>query len=130
MPAHPVAQTLIREAGVPIAAPSANPFGYVSPTCAQHVCDGLGDRVDVILDGGPCPIGIESTIVSLSGSCPALLRPGSVTLAEIRDIIGPAIQTADKPSRNRARPTPSSLCDQNTGDDSRYSGNKTGCPIA
>ncbi len=52
MPAHPAAQALIREAGVPIAAPSANPFGYVSPTCAQHVVDGLGDRVDVILDGG------------------------------------------------------------------------------
>ena len=61
MPVHPVAQALIQEAGVPIAAPSANPFGYVSPTCAQHVLDGLGDRVDLILDGGPCPIGVEST---------------------------------------------------------------------
>jgi L-threonylcarbamoyladenylate synthase len=92
MPAHPVAQALIREAGVPIAAPSANPFGYVSPTCAQHVYDGLGDRVDLILDGGSCPIGVESTIVSMPGSCLELLRPGSVTLAEIRAIIGPAVQ--------------------------------------
>lgn len=94
MPAHPVAQALIREAGVPIAAPSANPFGYVSPTCAQHVFDGLGDRVDLILDGGPCPIGVESTIVSMSGSCLELLRPGSVTLTEIRAIIGPAVRAA------------------------------------
>lgn len=94
MPAHPVAQALIREAGVPIAAPSANPFGYVSPTCAQHVLDGLGNRVDLILDGGPCPIGVESTIVSMVGACPELLRPGSVTLAEIREVIGPLVRTA------------------------------------
>ena len=94
MPAHPVAQALIREAGVPIAAPSANPFGYVSPTCAQHVVDGLGDRVDLILDGGPCPIGVESTIVSMGDIWPELLRPGSVTLAEIREVIGPVVRAA------------------------------------
>ena len=94
MPAHPVARALIREAGVPIAAPSANPFGYVSPTCAQHVLDGFGDRVDLILDGGPCPIGVESTIVSMVGTWPELLRPGSITLAEIREVIGPVVQAA------------------------------------
>ena len=94
MPAHPVAQALIREAGVPIAAPSANLFGYVSPTCAQHVLDGLGDRVDLILDGGPCQIGVESTIVSMVGTWPEVLRPGSVTLAEIREVIGSVVQTA------------------------------------
>ncbi|MCE9537398.1 MAG: threonylcarbamoyl-AMP synthase [Nitrospirae bacterium] len=94
MPAHPVARALIREAGVPIAAPSANPFGYVSPTCAQHVLDGLGDRVDLILDGGPCPIGVESTIVSMVGTCPELLRPGSITLADIQEVIGPVVQAA------------------------------------
>ena len=92
MPAHPVAQALTREAGVPIAAPSAHPFGYVSPTCVQHVLDGLGDRVDLILDGGPCPIGVESTIVSMIGARAELLRPGSVTLAEIREVIGSAVQ--------------------------------------
>lgn len=92
MPAHPVAHALIRKAGVPIAAPSANPFGYVSPTCAQHVFDRLGDRVDLILDGGPCPIGVESTIVSMAGTSPELLRPGSITLAEIRTIIGPVVR--------------------------------------
>lgn len=94
MPAHPVAQALIREAGVPIAAPSANPFGYVSPTCAQHVLDGLGDRVDLILDGGPCPIGVESTIVSMGGAWPELLRPGSITLAEIQEVIGSIMQAS------------------------------------
>lgn len=94
MPAHPVAQALIREAGVPIAAPSANPFGYVSPTCAQHVLDGLGDRVDLILDGGPCQIGVESTIVSMVGTWTELLRPGSVTLAELREVIGPVVRAA------------------------------------
>lgn len=93
MPSHPVAHALIREAGVPIAAPSANPFGYVSPTCAQHVVDGLGDRIDLILDGGPCPIGVESTIVSMVGTWPELLRPGTITLTEIRKVIGPVTYT-------------------------------------
>lgn len=93
MPAHTVAQALIREAGVPIAAPSANPFGYVSPTCAQHVVEGLGDRVDLILDGGPCPIGVESTIVSMGGAWPEFLRPGTVTLAALRKVIGPVVRT-------------------------------------
>ncbi len=88
MPAHPVARTLIREAGVPIAAPSANPFGYVSPTTAEHVQQTLGDRLDLILDGGPCPIGLESTIVSLAGDRPALLRPGALPLPDIEAIIG------------------------------------------
>lgn len=92
MPSHPVARALIREAEVPIAAPSANPFGYVSPTCAQHVVDGLGDRIDLILDGGPCPIGVESTIVSMVGTWPELLRPGSITLAEIREVMGSVVR--------------------------------------
>lgn len=94
MPAHPVAQALIREAGVPIAAPSANPFGYVSPTTAQHVHEGLGDKVDLILDGGPCAIGVESTILSMVGTSPELLRPGSITLAELREVLGPIIRTS------------------------------------
>lgn len=88
MPNHRVAQTLIREAGTPIAAPSANLFGYVSPTTAQHVADGLGNRVDLILDGGPCPVGVESTIVSLAGPQPELLRPGSITIEQLSSIIG------------------------------------------
>ncbi|MDP1768019.1 MAG: L-threonylcarbamoyladenylate synthase [Nitrospirota bacterium] len=98
MPSHPVAQALIREAGVPIAAPSANPFGYVSPTSAQHVVEGLGDRVDLILDGGPCPIGVESTIVSMGDTWPEVLRPGNITLAEIQEVIGQVVRgTASRP---------------------------------
>jgi L-threonylcarbamoyladenylate synthase len=94
MPDHPVAQALIREARTPIAAPSANPFGYVSPTTAQHVRDGLGDRVELILDGGPCRVGVESTIVSLTGDRPTLLRPGSLTLEAIQMVIGPVDRAA------------------------------------
>lgn len=89
MPSHPVAQALIREAGTPIAAPSANPFGYVSPTTAQHVSDGLGSKVDLILDGGPCSVGVESTVVSLIDAQPELLRPGNITLEQLTAIIGP-----------------------------------------
>ncbi len=94
MPAHPVARALIREAGVPIAAPSANPFGYVSPTTAEHVRETLGDRIDLILDGGPCPIGMESTIVSMAGAQPELLRPGSLPLSDIEAIVGPVARRA------------------------------------
>jgi len=94
MPNHSVAQTLIREAGTPIAAPSANPFGYVSPTTAQHVADGLGNTVDLILDDGPCPVGVESTIVSLAGPQPELLRPGSITIEQLSTVIGAIHQTA------------------------------------
>ncbi|HMS82641.1 MAG TPA: L-threonylcarbamoyladenylate synthase [Nitrospira sp.] len=89
MPSHPVAQALIREAGTPIAAPSANPFGYVSPTTAHHVADGLGSAIDLILDGGPCSVGVESTIVSLVGSQAELLRPGSITPEQLSAVIGP-----------------------------------------
>ncbi|MGC4096182.1 MAG: L-threonylcarbamoyladenylate synthase [Nitrospira sp.] len=88
MPNHPVAQAFIREAGTPIAGPSANPFGYVSPTTARHVADGLGQTIDLILDGGPCPVGVESTIVSLAGPEPELLRPGSITIEQLRAVIG------------------------------------------
>jgi len=88
MPKHPIALQLIRAAGCPIAAPSANPFGYVSPTTAAHVHDQLGDRVDLILDGGPCEVGLESTILSFSEGKSRLLRPGGLPLEEIESIIG------------------------------------------
>jgi L-threonylcarbamoyladenylate synthase len=89
MPAHPIAQALIREAGVPIAAPSANRFGGLSPTTAQHVREALGDRVAMLLDGGPSKVGIESTVLSLAGPEALLLRPGMVTQQEIEAVIGP-----------------------------------------
>lgn len=103
MPNHPVAQVFIRQAGTPIAAPSANPFGYVSPTTAQHVADGLGHNVDLILDGGPCPVGVESTIVSLVGLQPELLRPGSITIEELSDVIG-AIRLASSVNQQPIAP--------------------------
>ena len=88
VPNHPMALQLIRESGRPIAAPSANLFGEVSPTTAEHVRQSLGDKVDLILDGGPCRVGVESTVLSLAGSKPVLLRPGGVPLEEIRALVG------------------------------------------
>lgn len=88
MPKHPMALSLINLAACPIAAPSANPFGYLSPTTAGHVRDQLNDQVDLIIDGGPCEVGVESTILSFLEKRPRLLRPGGVTLEEIESIIG------------------------------------------
>ncbi|MDR1279096.1 MAG: threonylcarbamoyl-AMP synthase [Treponema sp.] len=90
LPDHPAAQKLIRLSGTAVAAPSANPFGYLSPTRAEHVAGLLGDRIDLILDGGPCRVGLESTVLDMSGALPRLLRPGGVPLAEIEALIGPA----------------------------------------
>jgi L-threonylcarbamoyladenylate synthase len=98
MPDHPMALSLIKESKCPIAAPSANPFGYLSPTTAEHVREQLGDQVDLILDGGPCPVGVESTIVSFSENKPRLLRPGGVSLEEIESIIG---KVEISPSKDR-----------------------------
>lgn len=89
MPAHPVALGLIRECGLPLAAPSANRFTELSPTTAQHVRDSLGDRVALVLDGGPCQVGIESTVVSLVGPKAVLLRPGAISREEIEAVTGP-----------------------------------------
>lgn len=94
MPKHPVARELIRRAGVPIAAPSANRFTHVSPTTAEHVRASLGDRIEMILDGGPCQVGIESTVLSLAGPIPTLLRPGMLTISELAAVIGPLATNA------------------------------------
>lgn len=88
VPAHPAALALIQEAQCGIAAPSANPFGYVSPTDAQHVAEQLGQSIDLILDGGPCSIGVESTIVSLVGSAHSVLRIGGTPIEEIEAFLG------------------------------------------
>ena len=89
VPAHPVAQALLRAFGGGIAAPSANRFGRVSPTTADHVAHDLGDDVDYILDGGACEVGVESTIVDLSRGRPVLLRPGGMPREAIEAIVGP-----------------------------------------
>ena len=83
-------------AGCPLAAPSANPFGYVSPTTAAHVEAQLGTQVPVILDGGPCPVGVESTIVSFLEAEPALLRAGGIGLEDIERVIGAVRVAADR----------------------------------
>lgn len=88
MPAHPVALALIREAGTPIAAPSANLFGRPSPTTAQHVLDDLGEQVDLVLDGGPTFIGLESTVLDLSGGQPTILRPGGTSHEALSTVLG------------------------------------------
>lgn len=93
MPVHPAARGLIRAAGTPIAAPSANRFGCLSPTTAEHVYNQLGESVDIILDGGPCTIGIESTIIKLLNNRIYLLRPGGIAPDEIEDFTGETLLT-------------------------------------
>lgn len=94
-PGHPVAQALLAAAGVPIAAPSANRSGAISPTRAEHVATGTIGDVAMILDGGPCRIGIESTVLDLSGERAAILRPGGVTAAAIAAVVGPLSVAGD-----------------------------------
>ena len=89
VPIHPVAQTLLRAFGGPLAAPSANRFGRISPTDAQAVRAELGDAVPLILDGGPCAVGLESTVLDLSGEKPLLLRAGGVSVEELEALVGP-----------------------------------------
>ncbi|MFM7056372.1 MAG: L-threonylcarbamoyladenylate synthase [Planctomycetota bacterium] len=89
VPAHPLTLQLLQLVRRPLAAPSANPFGGISPTTPRHVLDGLAGRVDYILDGGPCTVGVESTVVSLMQHPPQLLRPGGIPLEELERIAGP-----------------------------------------
>lgn len=105
VPAHDVALRLLREAGRPIAAPSANPSGAVSPTTAAHVAETLAERVAMILDGGPCKIGLESTVIDLAAPEPRLLRPGGVVIDEIEALIGPVMRP--KLVLDRGAPAPS-----------------------
>jgi len=99
VPAHPVAQELLRAFGGGIAAPSANRFGRVSPTTAEHVREDLDKDVDLVLDGGPSELGIESTIVDLSGSEPVLLRPGRISAVDLEAVLGSPVlaKQADSP---------------------------------
>jgi len=95
IPGHPVALQLLREFGGGIAAPSANRFGGISPTTAEHVRSDLGNEVDLVLDGGTCEIGIESTIVDLSRGKPVLLRPGRIDSVDIAATLGVALEERD-----------------------------------
>jgi len=98
VPSHPVAQSLLRTFGGGIAAPSANRFGRISPTTAEHVRAELGDRVDLVLDGGASEVGIESAIVDVSGDVPRLLRPGMIGTRQIETVLGCALGAASMQS--------------------------------
>lgn len=99
IPAHDMTVTLLDLLGDAVVAPSANRFGHVSPTSAQHVVDDLGDSVDLVLDGGQCTIGVESTIVECTNSSVQILRPGKVSALEIAKVTGLGISLTDGPSR-------------------------------
>jgi L-threonylcarbamoyladenylate synthase len=110
IPAHPVALELLKAVGLPVAAPSANPFGGISPTTAQHVMDGLQSRLPYILDGGPCQVGVESTVVSFMGDHPILLRPGGCAVEALEAIIGPIERAAPNAALDdAAQPAPGML---------------------
>lgn len=104
VPANPIALALIKEAGLPVAAPSANRFSELSPTTAEHVRAAMGDRVAMVLDGGRTTVGIESTVLSLAGPEAILLRPGMISQAEIEEVIGSICIGRDVP--RSAHPSP------------------------
>jgi L-threonylcarbamoyladenylate synthase len=109
VPDHPVAQALLAAADVPIAAPSANRFGHTSPTTAQHVWHDLHARIDMILDDGPTPIGVESTVLDVSTSPPRILRPGGVTAEMLTAVIGPVTTHAYPSTADQGLPSPGLL---------------------
>lgn len=109
VPDHPVALALLAAAGAPIAAPSANRFGHTSPTTAQHVWHDLHDRIDVILDGGPTPLGVESTVLDASVSPARILRPGGVTAEMIEAVIGPVVVLRRDFASDQGLPSPGLL---------------------
>lgn len=104
VPAHPVALALLRACGLPLAAPSANRSTQLSPTRAEHVLSGLADRIDLVLDAGPTPGGLESTVLDVTVEPPRLLRPGLITLAQLIEVVGPVGRsqpvTAESPARS------------------------------
>ena len=102
IPRHPLTLALLGQLDFPLAAPSANPFGYVSPTSAQHVNDQLGARIPVILDGGPSSIGIESTIVGLAQGVPTIFRLGGKNIEEIKALVGDVVIQPNASSNPRA----------------------------
>ncbi len=116
VPSHPVARDLLAAFDGGIAAPSANRFGRISPTTARHVADDLGGAVAMILDGGPCAVGIESTIVAFVGDDPVLLRPGGISAADLARVLGRAPRGPDAVRAARLRHAAVSLRAENTGD--------------
>jgi L-threonylcarbamoyladenylate synthase len=110
VPRHPLTLDILKRAGCPLAAPSANPFGAISPTTAQHVLEGLGGVIDGVVDGGPCAVGLESTVVSFMADTPVVLRPGGLPIEFIESVIGPVQRaTADAARDDAAQPAPGML---------------------
>jgi L-threonylcarbamoyladenylate synthase len=109
VPRHPVAQALLMDCGFPLAGPSANPSGRISPTRAEHVVEGLAGKVEYVLDGGPCQVGVESTVLDLTGERPMLLRPGAVLADEIAAVLGVNVLTAQTAQDEGARKSPGQL---------------------
>jgi L-threonylcarbamoyladenylate synthase len=106
MPAQPIARELIRRCGTPVAAPSANLFTCTSPTTAQHVKEQLGHQCPIIIDGGACRVGVESTVISFTGPVPLLLRPGGVTIEEMEQLIGPIKTLTPSAEKSTATESP------------------------
>ncbi|MBL8808660.1 MAG: threonylcarbamoyl-AMP synthase [Planctomycetaceae bacterium] len=110
VPSHPMTLQLLRTCQCPLAAPSANPFGGISPTTASHVAAGLGHVVDYILDGGPCTVGVESTVVSFMQPQAVVLRPGGLSIEAISAVIGPVERAVSDPAKDdSAQPSPGML---------------------
>ena len=135
IPNNPVALKLLQECNLPLAAPSANPSGYISPTSAEHVMQTLGDSFGIILDGGPCKLGIESTVLSLVEENPVILRPGIITKEQIEEALSEELatyveNTANKPTspgmlqEHYAPHTPLAFIDET--DLSKYAADKIG----
>lgn len=109
VPGHPVAQALLRAARCPVAAPSANRSGAVSPTTPLHVVESLGERVPLVLAGGRCPVGVESTVLDLSGEDAVLLRPGAVLREDMERLLGQPIATAGQDGSESPKKSPGQL---------------------
>lgn len=135
VPAHPLTAELLRRFGGGLAAPSANRFGMVSPTTAQHVRADLNGDVDLVLDGGPSPVGVESTIVDCSVHPPQILRPGAITTEQIEALLGDAVGATTGPSRaagmltSHYSPRASVLLAQTTAQAERMAENRDGVVI-
>ncbi|HVJ33011.1 MAG TPA: L-threonylcarbamoyladenylate synthase [Terriglobia bacterium] len=108
-PHHPVAQALLTACGFPLAGPSANPSGRISPTRPEHVVEGLDGKIDYVLDGGACKVGVESSVLDLSGTRPALLRPGAILADEIAAVLGEEVVTEQASVDSGARKSPGQL---------------------
>ena len=110
IPAHPVARALIQACGFPLAAPSANPSNYISPTTARHVMTGLAGRIPLVVDGGPCEAGIESTVVAIASGSPSILRPGIVTAEQLHAVTGLMFTSGvTRPAANQVLASPGQL---------------------